>query len=1117
MSDSEDIFVGNTSDEEEYASVNSSVQEPESIIIEETDDDEHVEEEEEEERMLRERLKKRQSRRMSFHPKRSSSSSSSSKSEAETVANESSSDEYEVEIKPGPVKVSVKVRSSSESEAGSDASGSETDDEERSMDARALSPRTRMSISGIRPEDMTSDEDDEIIMQRKKTGGKRNVLVSDEEDEQQGEREDSFDESLPMRSFDAEGNKRESISSKLSSTVVSDDVKDTSRRDSISTKLSSTAVSEEELKDELGNLSIGGRLSTSVRQSIGNKLSSTALNSSEQHTSDLKSDDTSSIALIEKTAEVVTLSSDDEKPDKPTTLVQSTIRAAFAKQQVSQSFYESKQRKLADSQQSLATMEKLMLAKNSLPDKGVNLMKRIVKAKEELAGLAKELNGLEVQESKSLRNEIRQSFESTNNSLTSANASVKSVKDDDKVINISWDDIKKAADQIVPVHTGKQGMATFENQKTLTMGRLETLHKSIETCPTEDTYAEPPKLLKIELMNHQLHALAWMMWRESQKPRGGILADDMGLGKTLSMISLILKSAETDDPDKELEESDSDEEEDNNAGWKAKGRKDYYAGGTLVVCPASLMRQWEGEITTRVARNSMAVSVYHGTNRDAKSRHLAKYDVVITTYNIVAREGKGDRGGLFGVNWERIILDEAHTIRNHKTAVSVGCCALKGRYRWALTGTPIQNKEMDIYALLKFLRCTPFDDLNHWKKWIDNKTAGGMVRLNTIMKSLMLRRTKQQLKEKGAIQCLPEKNIELIEVQLSKDEMNVYQRVLLYSRTLFSQFLHQRTEKENANHYGYAGSQATYAQNRQPNGAFDRVHQKLKQLHTKDDVKQHEILVLLLRLRQICCHPGLIHKMLDDDEGNFHDVSGNNEEAPELDLLAQLNNLKLTDPDDAANNDSTGALRELNISDQLPENTEALSKASSKVMMRSNPVFDMDRVSSKIGAVIRLLDERVLKTSDKAVVVSQWSSMLEIVAQQLRVKGVRFTALTGAVPVKLRNDLVVEFNKEGAGPKIMLLSLTAGGVGLNLVGANHLMLLDLHWNPQLEAQAQDRVYRVGQKKPVYIWKFMCTDTVEQKIIGLQQKKLDLATQALTGTKHTGSKLTIDDLKSLFGL
>uniref|UniRef100_A0A182TUJ6 Helicase C-terminal domain-containing protein n=1 Tax=Anopheles melas TaxID=34690 RepID=A0A182TUJ6_9DIPT len=99
----------------------------------------------------------------------------------------------------------------------------------------------------------------------------------------------------------------------------------------------------------------------------------------------------------------------------------------------------------------------------------------------------------------------------------------------------------------------------------------------------------------------------------------------------------------------------------------------------------------------------------------------------------------------------------------------------------------------------------------------------------------------------------------------------------------------------------------------------------------------------------------------------------------------------------------------------------------------------------------------------------------------------------------------------------MLLSLTAGGVGLNLVGANHLLLLDPHWNPQLEAQAQDRVYRVGQTKPVYIWKFMCAETVEQKIHALQEHKLGIANGVLTGTVNKGSKLTIDDLKSLFGL
>ncbi|EAT42091.1 AAEL006331-PA [Aedes aegypti] len=687
----------------------------------------------------------------------------------------------------------------------------------------------------------------------------------------------------------------------------------------------------------------------------------------------------------------------------------------------------------------------------------------------------------------------------------------------DQVVNISWDDIQKEADKIQPKHTGKQGIATFETQKTITLDSLSSLHKSIEGCPSEDTFADPPKLLRIELMDHQRHALAWMLWRESLKPRGGILADDMGLGKTLSMISLILKKAEIEDPDKENDDSSDDEEEENN-GWTAKGRRDYYAGGTLIICPASLMRQWEGEIKNRVARNSLAVNVYHGTNRDMKPRHLAKYDVLITTYNIASRESKTDRSGIFGVNWERIILDEAHMIRNHKSAMSEACCRLKGRFRWVLTGTPIQNKEMDMYALLKFLRCTPFDDLTHWKKWIDNKTAGGMARLQTIMKSLMLRRTKKQLQEKGSLQCLPEKNVELVEVTLEKDEMNVYQKVLLYSRTLFGQFLHQRAEKE---HDTYMGANQrnvpTFAQNRLPNMAFDRVHQKLKQMHANEEVKQFQILVLLLRLRQICCHPGLIHQMLEDDDGNFDMSTVEEENAQELDLLAQLNKLKLTDNSADAAVDGPEAQVELDISGNTSQDTAAITKASSKVMLRSNPVFDLTRMSSKIARLLELLDEKILCGDDKAVIVSQWSSVLDIVAHHLSSKRVKYVSLTGKVAVKFRNDIVTEFNKQGSGPKVMLLSLTAGGVGLNLVGANHLLLLDLHWNPQLEAQAQDRVYRVGQKKTVFVWKFMCVETVEQAIRGLQEKKIGIANEVLTGTKQKGSKLSIDDLKQLFGM
>ena len=120
--------------------------------------------------------------------------------------------------------------------------------------------------------------------------------------------------------------------------------------------------------------------------------------------------------------------------------------------------------------------------------------------------------------------------------------------------------------------------------------------------------------------------------------------------------------------------------------------------------------------------------------------------------------------------------------------------------------------------------------------------------------------------------------------------------------------------------------------------------------------------------------------------------------------------------------------------------------------------------------------------------------------------------------MKSRGDIVEDFNRTNGGAQIMLLSLAAGGVGLNLVGANHLFLLDMHWNPQLEAQACDRIYRVGQKRDVTIHKFLCEDTVESRIQDLQTKKMDLANSVLTGAKRTNAnKLTLEDLKMLFGL
>uniref|UniRef100_A0A1A9ZBX5 Helicase ATP-binding domain-containing protein n=1 Tax=Glossina pallidipes TaxID=7398 RepID=A0A1A9ZBX5_GLOPL len=213
------------------------------------------------------------------------------------------------------------------------------------------------------------------------------------------------------------------------------------------------------------------------------------------------------------------------------------------------------------------------------------------------------------------------------------------------------------------------------------MKKLEELisekafHNSLGSCPAANVLADDPKGLKIALMPHQKHALAWMYWREKQKRKGRILADDMGLGKTLTIISLVLACKNDEGSEARNDDSDTDGEN-SNPKWSSKGRRDNYQGGTFVRCPASLLRQWEFEIEIKVSRNKLTTCVHHGQKRDSKPTHLCTYDIIITTYTIVSREQKVG-GALFGIEWKRIILDEAHTIRNHKSQTSETVCPLR--------------------------------------------------------------------------------------------------------------------------------------------------------------------------------------------------------------------------------------------------------------------------------------------------------------------------------------------------------------------------------------------------------------------------------------------------------
>ncbi|KAH8241298.1 hypothetical protein KR032_007453, partial [Drosophila birchii] len=755
-------------------------------------------------------------------------------------------------------------------------------------------------------------------------------------------------------------------------------------------------------------------------------------------------------------------------------------------------------------------------------------------------------------------------------------------------------------------HKGQHTSAEFYQHKTNIINSLKTIYEPIGPTPTADDLGEQPADLTVCLMKHQCHSLRWMQFRERQTICGGILADDMGLGKTLSMIALVLASEETKrkkraDRKRALEakwaeefhrlkpkkirkfrlfddESSADEEEKyeppqkrvcNDPEAEISDSDDevcvetsrYAKAATLVICPMSVMCQWAQEVATKVAPNAMKTLTFHGPNRRDIGIDLIKsYDMVITSYNTVVNEYKryGNASALFAVHWNRVILDEAHMIRNVKT---VGCqcvCMLKARFRWALTGTPVQNRAFDVFALMQFLRVPNFRDLQQWRKYL-NEGMEGHRRLNFFIKPLMMRRTKQQLQATGDMPALPAVHIEEICVELSKPEMAVYQILSSISRKIFAQFLQQR-EKGNSD-LNYYSIQQT------PQFIKDTFEAKYTEIYNRflrslgynpmDKIKGIVILVLLLRLRQFCCHPGLMLGMLcgsmtaEDVQNVKVDVA--DVEAPfEMDVLAELDKYKSNHPDsdddamdDEDHRPKIPKVKQEDIKDEPKplikieeeknwwecndgqpsghNSSDPLDGARAlKLLNPQNPIFEFERPSAKLKLIIEKIQEILTTTSDKIIVVSQWVSFLAIIRKRLQDTSWETLSFTGGMNAKEREEVLCDFNVATNEKRVLLLSLTAGGVGLNLNVANHLLLIDLHWNPQLQRQAQDRIYRYGQKKPTYIYRYMCVDTIEQRIKALQDYKLEIAKVVLPEeeggvSSRGGGGLNLEELKKLFSM
>ncbi|XP_009772967.1 DNA repair protein RAD5B [Nicotiana sylvestris] len=603
----------------------------------------------------------------------------------------------------------------------------------------------------------------------------------------------------------------------------------------------------------------------------------------------------------------------------------------------------------------------------------------------------------------------------------------------------------------------------------------------------------------------------------SKSARGGILADAMGLGKTVMTIALILakmgRGGSTDDQECVLEDVDEDERitkrityADTEVSRKAKG-------STLIVCPMALLGQWKDELEAHSKPGSVSVFVHYGGDRSNDPKVIAEQDVVLTTYGVLSATYKADReNSIFHkVDWYRVVLDEAHTIKSWKTLGAQAAFTLSAHCRWCLTGTPLQNNLEDLYSLLCFLHVEPWCNWAWWNKLIQRPYENGDQRalklIKAILRPLMLRRTKDTKDKEGRpILVLPPTDIQVIQCIQSEAERDFYDALFKRSKVQFDQFVAQG-----------------------------------KVLHNYAN-----ILELLLRLRQCCNHPFLVMSRSDTQE--FAD----------LDKLARR--FLETNPDSTTQKALTPAyVEEVVEGIRNGENTECpicLESADDPVltpcahrmcrecllsswrtpasglcpicrqMIRKNELFtcpsenrfriDVEKNWQESSKVSKLLDclESIRKSGsgEKSIVFSQWTTFLDLLEIPLKRKKIGYLRFDGKLVQKQRERVLKEFSETNE-KTILLMSLKAGGVGLNLTAASNVFLMDPWWNPAVEEQAIMRIHRIGQKNTVRVRRFIVKDTVEERMQQVQARKQRMIAGALTDEEVRSARL--EELKMLF--
>ena len=464
--------------------------------------------------------------------------------------------------------------------------------------------------------------------------------------------------------------------------------------------------------------------------------------------------------------------------------------------------------------------------------------------------------------------------------------------------------------------------------------------------------------LAATLRPYQEQGLGWLHFLEEHH-LGGILADDMGLGKTMQALALLVKA-------------------------KHEGRLDLPA---LVVAPTSVLPNWRHEIN-RFA-SDLRCALLHGGERHGIWDDLSAYDVLLTSYGVLRRDGEHYAQHMFSF----VILDEAQAIKNPKAQISRSACSIKGRTRLCLTGTPIQNHLGELWSLMQFALPgilgseASFD--RTFRKPIERDT-NPIVRtmLQQRVKPLILRRTKDMVATD-----LPPRNEMVQAIALSDVQHDLYQTV----RMAMTSRIREEMEAK-----GLARSRIV-------------------------------ILDALLKLRQICCDPRL------RDKARTYSI-----------------------PEDSA--------KLAWLSEALPE---------------------------------------MIEEGRRILLFSQFTSMLDLIKALLHALELSYVEIRGST--RDRETPVRRF-QAGEIP-IFLISLKAGGTGLNLTAADTVIHYDPWWNPAVEAQATDRAHRIGQDKPVFVYKLIAEGTVEERMMQLQIEKKDLS-KIIGQAGETGLAFSKEDLDAL---